>query len=143
MTQTRMKATSGAQPQMCSGTAALSLWASPPTALHNWVQVTAQLVPLRLGWAQSCYTLHHQVPALPCASFPFGHSHCYWNKRDVWIRTGCFWGCWVAACRGHCAAGWPCWDPGTSLASGPAYTEALQGEFGPGTSTGLGCAPQS
>lgn len=69
MTQTRMKATSGAQPQMCSGTAALSLWASPPTALHNWVQVTAQVVPLWPGWAGPnpaipCITkcLHYRVP---------------------------------------------------------------------------------
>lgn len=46
MTQTRMKATSGAQPQMCSGTAGLSLQASTATALHNWAQLTAQVVPL-------------------------------------------------------------------------------------------------
>lgn len=59
MTQTRMKATSGAQPQMCSGTAGLSLC----------VQVTAQVVPLWPGWAGPnpaipCITkcLHYRVP---------------------------------------------------------------------------------
>lgn len=50
---------SGAQPQMCSGTAGLSLQASPPTALHNCVELTAQVVPLWPGWAGP-------NPAIPC-----------------------------------------------------------------------------
>ena len=70
-----------------------------------------------------------------CLLPPFGHGLCCWNKRDVFIRTGCFRACWVAGRRGK---------PRSRVAllgtQAPPRPDALPASRGIGVGSGLGCA---
>jgi len=99
MTRTRRKATSGAQLQMCSGTAGhCPLGPAPPQPPATG----------STGQSRQCHAAPHgpagRNPAAPCTT-PLlprtGHGLCCWNKRDVLIGTGRFRAGWLAARRGH------------------------------------------